>query len=97
MGASKRDWESEEDAHCSECQRPYASSTDVTESKYIGKVTVTDPDTDAPVELEIRKLVVSGAMVGIDTSYIEQEVDEVYSPYNENTVIDIPEEESCLS
>jgi len=64
-------------------------------TKFVSHVTVTDPDSGLPVELEIRKLE-TGAMVGIDGSYLEQDVGQVFSPYDENCPLEIPDnEESC--
>lgn len=55
-------------------------------------LTVIDPDSKLPVEVEIRKCVESGAMVGIDGSYLEQEVDEIRNPYNPG-LLGIPDDE----
>lgn len=63
-------------------------------SKFICNVTVTDPDTGLPVDLEIRKLE-NGAMLGIDASWLETD-NSVYSPYDLDVVVEIPDEEpSC--
>lgn len=53
------------------------------QSKFVTIVTVTDPDSGLPVEVEIRKLE-SGAMIGIDGSFLEQMADEdvIFSPYD---------------
>ena len=51
-------------------------------TRHVTTVTVTDPDTAAPVELEVRKDLVTGAMVGLDGSYLEQEVGPIFDPYN---------------
>jgi len=61
-------------------------------SKYVTTITVTDPDSKLDVEVEIRKLE-SGGMVGIDGSYLEQDVGPVYSPYDKNVEIIIPDDE----
>jgi len=62
-------------------------------SKFITIITVIDPDTSAPVDVEIRKLE-NGAMVGLDGSFLEQDVGPVYSPYDWNTEeIEIPDDE----
>lgn len=61
-------------------------------SKFVQVVTVTDPDTNLPVEVEIRKLE-TGGMVGIDASYLEQEVGPVHSPFDNGIEIDIPDDE----
>ena len=61
-------------------------------SKFVQVIDVVDPDTGVIVEIEIRKLA-TGAMVGIDGSYLEQEVGDVYSPYDKDEVIEIPDDE----
>jgi hypothetical protein len=61
-------------------------------TKYVTTVTVIDPDSNAPVEIEIRKAE-SGWMVGIDGSYLEQDVGPVYSPYDRGIVLNIPDNE----
>lgn len=61
-------------------------------SKYVTVVTVIDPDTKLPVEVEIRKLE-SGGMIGVDASWLDQDVGPVYSPYDKGDEIDIPDNE----
>ena len=60
---------------------------------HIASVTVLGPDTGGQVEVEIRKDQVTGAMVGIDGSYLEQDVGPVRDPYNPNTILVIPDDE----
>jgi hypothetical protein len=60
-------------------------------TKYVCTVTVFDPDTNLPVEVEIRKCVKSGALVGLDGSFLEQEPDVVRNPYNKGN-LNIPDE-----
>jgi len=62
-------------------------------SKFIKVVTVTDPDTKLPVEIEIRKLD-SGAMVGIDASYLQQlgDDEQPFCPYD-GQLFNIPDNE----
>jgi hypothetical protein len=66
-------------------------------TKFVQVVTVIDPDTFGPVEVEIRKME-TGPMVGIDGSYLEQDVGEVLSPYDDpfanDTILDIPDDEA---
>jgi hypothetical protein len=50
-------------------------------SKHVTTIEVIDPDSNAPVIVEIRKLD-TGAMVGIDGSWLEQVDDNPYSPYD---------------
>lgn len=60
-------------------------------SKFVKIISVIDPDSNLPVEIEIRKLE-TGAMVGIDGSFLEQDVGKVYSPYDKGVEILINEE-----
>lgn len=64
---------------------------------HVKTVTVTDPNTHNPVIVEIRKDMETGAMVGIDGSYLEQDVGEVRDPYcapfRNDDVLDIPDDE----
>jgi len=61
-------------------------------SKHVTKIAVIDPDTKAVVDVEIRKLE-TGGMVGIDGSWLENDVGPVYSPYDLNEEIEIPDDE----
>lgn len=61
-------------------------------SKHVCVVTVLDPDTGNLVEVEIRKLE-TGVMIGIDGSYLDQDVGKVYSPYDKNVEVDVPDDE----
>jgi hypothetical protein len=62
------------------------------DTKYVCIITVIDPDSKMPVDLEIRKLA-SGGMVGIDGSFLEQDVGPVYSPYDYGVELVIPDDE----
>lgn len=55
-------------------------------------VTVIDPDSNLPVELEVRKLE-SGGMVGIDGSWLAQDEGPTYSPYDKGVELVIPDDE----
>ena len=61
-------------------------------SSYVTTVTVVDPDTNGTVDIEIRKLN-TGAMVGIDGSYLANDVGPTHSPYDPNYRIVIPDDE----
>ena len=50
-------------------------------SKFIKMVTVIDPDTKLPCEVEIRKLD-NGALVGLDGAFLAQSEDTPYDPYD---------------
>jgi hypothetical protein len=60
---------------------------------HVATLALLDPHTGGAVELEIRKDVVSGALVGIDGSYLDQDVGPVRSPYHRNVILDIPDNE----
>jgi len=49
--------------------------------KFIKEVYVEDPDTNAPIHIEIWKDTDSGGIFGMDSSFLEQ-VDEFYNPFN---------------
>ena len=52
---------------------------------YVAKITVIDPDTKLPVEMEIRKIVDSDAMIGIDMSFLEKwDGDDIRNPYSDD-------------
>jgi hypothetical protein len=54
----------------------------IEESLYVCNTTVIDPDTKLPVEMEIRKCQESGAMIGIDGSFLEYTGEMIRNPYN---------------
>jgi hypothetical protein len=51
-----------------------------TKAKFVIEVTVIDPDTNNPVGVSIYKEE-GGGMMGVDSSYIEQDVGPVTSPH----------------
>src|SRR2546425_11280817 len=55
---------------CGEIGRTLSEQEPI-KTTFVQTVTVIDPDSKQPVELEVRKLV-SGGMVGIDGSWLEQ-------------------------
>lgn len=65
------------------------------DSVYVQTVTVIDPDTQLPVDVEIRKMT-TGPMVGFDASYLEQLADgeQPMSPYDRDTFIVVPDDET---
>jgi hypothetical protein len=65
-------------------------------TKHVQTVTVIDPDTGGEVEVEIRKDMVTGAMVGLDGSYLENDVGEVHDPYNGGELLDVPDDENII-
>lgn len=50
-------------------------------TKHVTTITVTDPDSGLPVDVEILKME-TGPMVGVDASYLEQDIGPVLSPYD---------------
>jgi hypothetical protein len=61
-------------------------------SRHVATLDVSDPDTEALVAVEIRKTE-GGYLVGIDGSYLEQEVGPVYDPCDFGVELSIDEEE----
>jgi len=61
-------------------------------TRFVGLVTITDPDTQCPVEIEIRKLE-TGALVGLDGSFLAQDVGPVFSPYDDGEELEISDDE----
>lgn len=61
-------------------------------TKFVQSVTVIDPDSKQPVEVEIRKLE-SGGIVGIDGSWLAQDEGPTYSPYDRGVQLVIPDDE----
>ena len=62
-----------------------STSKQTAEMDYVKHVTVIDPDTQNTVDVSIYKCRNSGAMIGLDSSYMEQDVDLVRDPYNDDT------------
>ena len=54
---------------------------------FVKEITVTDPDTNLPVEIGIYKLA-NGAMVGLDSSVLADLNQRIYSPYENGVEID---------
>lgn len=65
------------------------------ESTFVTTVTVLDPDTKLPVEVEIRKLE-SGEMVGLDGSSVE-DYGGFFSPYKKSTLFLVPDDEPPIA
>jgi hypothetical protein len=63
-------------------------------TKPVCVVSVKDPDTKAPVAVEIRKVEDGGHLVGIDASYLEQDVGPVFDPLNFGVELEIPDDET---
>lgn len=66
----------------------------MTNAFFVETITVTDPDTNAPVEMEVYKDEASGGLFAIDSSYLSQVVgssdhakDEIPSPFNKFKMI----------
>ena len=61
-------------------------------TRFVASVEVVDPDSQAPVSLEIRKTE-GGYLVGIDASYLEQDAGPVYDPCNFGVELEVSEDE----
>lgn len=46
------------------------------QAKFVCEVTVTDPDTNSPVQVSLFKNTTSGFMFGVDATYLDQCFDE---------------------
>ncbi len=56
-------------------------------AKFVWNLTVIDPDTNLPVEIDIYKME-TGPMVGLDACPLEADFP-ILSPYDENTQLEI--------
>lgn len=61
-------------------------------SRHVTTLDIIDPDTKQPVAVEIRKTE-GGYLVGIDGSYLEQEVGPVYDPCDFGVELSINDDE----
>ena len=57
-------------------------------AKQVAELSVTDPDSGAEVHVGIFKLE-TGGMIGIDSSYVEQDVGPVYSPFDRGAELEL--------
>lgn len=69
-----------------------------TTATFIQQVTVTDPETNAPVQLSVYKHDTSGGMFAIDSSFIEQNFEDeetptVADPFTNEAIIELIEYE----
>ncbi len=67
-------------------------------TKHVAIITVTDPDSGQAIEMEIRKDMQTGLLVGLDGTYLEQldgspEDANPASPYDDDTALVIPDDE----
>lgn len=62
-------------------------------SRFIKEINVIDPDSNAEVTIAIYKHNESGGMFAIDSSYIDQVIDDEYptipDPFNEGKVVEL--------
>ena len=54
---------------------------------YVTTVTVTDPDSGSPVDIQVYKDPESEAMFGVDASFLDQVTFTMPSPFNKGTVL----------
>lgn len=64
---------------------------------FAGTITVIDPDTQAPVELEIWKDGQSGIMLGVDASYLDQVSRSIANPYNKGRLRAPPDNDAPIT
>jgi hypothetical protein len=62
-------------------------------TKFVALVTVIDPDTGYPVEVEIRKMA-NGPMVGLDGAFLASSDEDAVNPYDGESVLIIPDDEN---
>lgn len=55
--------------------------------KLIKVIQVIDPDSNAPVDITILKME-TGGMIGIDSSFLENTEEPVFSPFDEGVELD---------
>lgn len=53
---------------------------------FVSEIVVTDPDSKLPVHVSIYKEE-GGGMFGVDSSYVEGDVDEIVSPFGNGIVL----------
>jgi len=63
---------------------------DKIKGKFVQEITVTDPDSNLPVEVTIIKLE-TGGMIGVDSSFVIEELP-IYSPFDEGVEIEYTED-----
>lgn len=63
-------------------------------TRFVTSVEVVDPDSQAPVAIEIRKTE-GGYLVGIDGSYLEQDAGPVYDPCTFGVELEVPDDEQA--
>ena len=64
---------------------------DPIEAIYVTEVTVTDPDSKQPVDLEVWKDPQSGGLLAVDASFVERVEGIILSPFNRGTVLHLSE------
>jgi len=62
-------------------------------TRFVKAISVTDPDTGSNIELEIHKDPESGALLAIESSFLEQVREDIPSPYNSHSRLVLPEPE----
>ncbi len=67
------------------------SEPTVVHARFITQITITDPDTRAPVEMEVWKDPTSGGLFAIDASFLDAIAEEIPSPFNPHTSLHLRE------
>jgi len=62
-------------------------------TKFVKSIMVIDPDSKLPVQIEIRKME-TGPIVGIDGSWLESDIGNTYSPYDNGIELEISDNEN---
>lgn len=60
---------------------------------WAGEITVKDPETGADIEMEVWKCRLTGGMVAIDASYLDQVREKVANPYLPGSTLKLKEED----
>ena len=73
--------------------KPELVTIDEIASQHVVTLKVTDPDSGGKVDVEIRKMA-TGGMVGLDGSWLEQHDQHPFSPYDQDAVVVVPDNEN---
>ena len=60
---------------------------------YVSTVQVTDPHTGIEIDVDIYKDEGSGAMLGLDATFMDGDGGPVFSPYNQGQKVILPDED----
>jgi len=63
--------------------------------KLVDIVQVTDPDSGDTIELEVWRDPESNALLGVESSFMDGTSEHIYSPYNADSILNLPAEAAC--